>query len=716
MKRTKLRTRTVKLGLVVRTQGLALERGAFDQESRTGTFSFSSEVPVERFFGREILDHSPGSVRLDRLNDGGPWLKDHFRDEQIGVVERAFLKDRKGMADARFSKNPGPEEERVDVEDGIRRNVSVGYLVHRMVLEESSDEDGDTFRVVDWEPLEVSNVAVPADGDVGHGRDLEAELPGLAARAAEYAQHETTIDLGRFALPGPTSKGRSMERIYVERLEDGVAMFVDARDYNAHPELYRKIELPTAAAPTAVVTEPVRVTGTSAADELAQRTEALLVLERERVGKLEALAEKYNGRKLLAAAIKAGTSFAEFRMELFEAGYTPSGEAGAGERLYPTLEEPVGLLGLDRKDVARYSLMRAIRASADKKPELAPFEMECSDEIEKNGAPPSRGFYYPADMLYQPNLGLGGAATDNWRSVAEEMLRVVSTTTQGGGSLVATNLLSGSFIDVLRNLSITLQLGATFIPGLSGNVDIPRQSAAGSAAWGGEGGAAAFSDVTLDTVQLRPKTLSIKSKITRRLMLQSTPAVEAIVRMDLAMAIALGIDLAAVSGSGAGDIPEGIINMAGVAVVALGVNGGPPTWESQVFLVKEVKKANAFQGALGFAATSEAWGKLMSSPRESGDAKMILEEPGDRLIGRRFVSSEQLPSNLVKGSSGAVASAEIFGNWLDLLIGEWGVMDLFPDPFTDGDEGAVILRAFQDADVAARHEESFAVILDMLTT
>ena len=145
-----------------------------NSDSRTIEMSFSSEEPVERIFGTEILDHSPASVRLERIRSAGALLLDHDTSKQIGVTENVFIgDDRKGRATVRFGKSALAEEIYQDVLDGIRRNASVGYLVHKMVPESGSNNK--VYRAVDWEPLEISIVAVPSDFTIGVGRSEKIE-------------------------------------------------------------------------------------------------------------------------------------------------------------------------------------------------------------------------------------------------------------------------------------------------------------------------------------------------------------------------------------------------------------------------------------------------------------------------------------------------------------------------------------------------------------
>lgn len=137
-----------------------------DAESRTFTLPVSSEASVERWWGTEILDHSPDAIDMTRLQDGAPLLLDHDPTRQIGVIEGATVgQDKRLNATVRFSRSPLGEEVFQDVVDGIRRNVSIGYRID--ALEEVSKN---TYSATRWMPMEISVVSVPADAGVGFGR------------------------------------------------------------------------------------------------------------------------------------------------------------------------------------------------------------------------------------------------------------------------------------------------------------------------------------------------------------------------------------------------------------------------------------------------------------------------------------------------------------------------------------------------------------------
>lgn len=167
------------------TRSLQLQRAAIDEERRTATLAFASELPFARYWGTEILDVSATSMRQTRLIAGANLLVDHDPRDVVGVVEQVEIgADRVARATVRFGKSARAEEVWQDVRDGIRRNVSVGYMIHKASLVETDDDEGDTYLITDWEPYEVSMVSVPADYTVGVGRAAQLPASVQSAQAA----------------------------------------------------------------------------------------------------------------------------------------------------------------------------------------------------------------------------------------------------------------------------------------------------------------------------------------------------------------------------------------------------------------------------------------------------------------------------------------------------------------------------------------------------
>ena len=154
-------------------RSILLDRSAVNLDKRTVDLAFATETPVKRWFGLEILDCKPRAVDLKRLLSGGPVLVGHESDDQVGVVESASVdKDGTCRATVKFGRSVRAQEILQDIGDGIRRNVSVGYMVHANQIDSEKDNII-TYRVTSWEPYEVSIVPMPADINCGIGREMK---------------------------------------------------------------------------------------------------------------------------------------------------------------------------------------------------------------------------------------------------------------------------------------------------------------------------------------------------------------------------------------------------------------------------------------------------------------------------------------------------------------------------------------------------------------
>ena len=339
--------------------------------------------------------------------------------------------------------------------------------------------------------------------------------------------------------------------------------------------------------------------------------------------------------------------------------------------------------GKEKQDLAGYSLVKAIREQSQGN--LSGLEKEMHQEAEKE------------------MRASGGSVSG--LGVPSMLLRSVNVATEGE-DIVQTNI--SGFIDLLRNKMVVQSLGAQVLSGLQGDLQIPRQSGGVTAEWEGEEDANAEGDVTLDNITLRPNRLGCLSVISKQLLIQSTPDIEQIVRNDLAAAIALAMDLAAINGSGSGNQPTGILNTAGIGSVSA---AGVPSEADIIALETAVAVANADVGNLAYLTNPAIRGVLRSTAREAGtDASKIWDRmsPDAPLCGYRCGVSNQVPSNLGAGTDSAI----IFGNWADLIIAQWGGLDIVVDPFTAAQNNQVRLIVNTFADIAVRHPESFAAITD----
>jgi HK97 family phage major capsid protein/HK97 family phage prohead protease len=160
-------------------------------DERVMEFPFSSEFPVARYFGNEVLSHDREAADLARLNDSAPLLFNHDPNKVVGVVERAWIdgKKKRGYVSVRFSRNSFAQEVLADVKDGVLRNVSFGYQIESMEQRGSGD-----FVATRWSPYEVSVVSIPADPTVGVGRALDAQPAAPAATPTPQPEPEVPME------------------------------------------------------------------------------------------------------------------------------------------------------------------------------------------------------------------------------------------------------------------------------------------------------------------------------------------------------------------------------------------------------------------------------------------------------------------------------------------------------------------------------------------
>ena len=451
-------------------------------------FAFSSETPVQRMYGNEVLSHDENHVDLTRLNAGAPLLFNHQPDVVLGVVERAWIENQRGRAVIKWGNSAKAQEIREDVEGGILRGVSVGYQVNEM----SEDDNGD-MRATSWVPHELSIASIPADyQSVGIGRS------------------KTTITK---MTSTPVSNNQPI---------------------NTH------------------------------VDEFSQETESFSLIR--------ACQDISSGR---------------------------------------------GLQGRER---------------------------EVNEELQHRSGKKTQGFFVPDNAWGQRDYVVGTASA--------------------GGNLVGTQHLADRFVDLLRTRLAVADLGATMLPSLVGNVDIPNRQTSSTAYWIGGDGADSVTESTgtLGKISLSPKTVGCYSKFSYLMDLQATPEIENLIRNDFIAVIAEAIDLAAINGSGSSNQPRGILNTTGIGSVAGGTNGLAPTLDHLINLKKEVSIDNADVSTAGYLTNTKVEAALSTlKDDQSGYLLNPYGAPlGDaRINGRRLVVSNNVPSNLSKGS-GSNLSAIIY--------------------------------------------------------
>lgn len=670
----KLDTGTVKLKPLQRFMRLAATEndevpvGIVDEATRTVTFSFSSEAEVDTWYGTEVLSHVPGSARLQRINAGGPLLFNHDMNDLLGVVEKAWIgADRRGYCTVRFGQDERGDWAMKQVQDRILQNVSFMYRIH--IYE--TNNDNDVYTATDWDVYEISLVTVPADTSIGVGRSAAGDEQDVQVRRPEGS-----------ATPTPASADNN----------EGNDMFQQKRRLmNAAVEGAVGGAAPAAAA--VVHVDP-------AAIEAARTAEIEAMCKHHKISD-----ETRNLLITLKQPIESARGIV-----LNEVLARNKGAASLGGGSNPDMSE---------REKARYSMLRAINAAVNERMgtanawKTAGLEREVSLEIAKRTGKETAGLFIPTNLTFATNAR---AADYSYGTTG------TLSATSGGANLVATNLLTGSFIDLLRNKARVFGLGAQMLSGLVGNIDIPRQKAAGQTYWVGEGGTLSQTGGAFDKVSLTPKHIGALSVITRNMLQQTTPDVEMLARADLLTTVALGLDATALYGSGTSFQPLGIANQAGIGSVIGGTNGGAITIDNLIDMETFVASNNADSDNMAYLTNAKVVGALKKLKSTTGEYLWSNSPLGQRtgtpgeINGYTVARSNQARSNLTKGT-GTNLSEVFFGDWSQLLVGEWGVVEILPNPYAPGiyEQGGVELRVLQTVDIAVRHAQSFAVMSDAIT-
>lgn len=594
------------------------------------SFPASSEAPVERWFGTEILRHDDKSIRMDRLKGGAaPLLFNHDWNDPVGMIDGARVKDGRLWVDAHFF-DTARAKEVASMVDGGMRNVSIGYELYEV----TEDTKRNTYTATDWGVLEVSFATVPADPSVGVGRSADQDAkPIRVVRDASISQ--------------PAAPAASQENATMADTQ-AAAGVADTQAQGEQRQATQSVETRAASGDRAVEMERSRRRGI---ENLCK------------ANKIEDTVRDY--------WISTGLSVDAITEDLLKI---------VEERSHNTTKTTE--LGLSPKETQRFSILNAVRAVVDKNWNNAGFELECSRAIaaKLQRTPDPHKFYVPFEVQ---NRALPGRRD----------LTVASAS--GGGYLVATENMS--FIELMRNRSVLYSMGARRLSGLVGNVTIPKQTAAGTAVWlANEASTATESAQTFGQMALSPKTVGAYTEISRNLMLQSSPDAEGIVSSDLSTVCALAVDVGGLRGSGASGEPQGIVGTSGVGSVTGTSLAAAGILEFQ----SDVAGGNLLTDTFGYVTTPAVAALLMARPELPSTGTERLWKGNMRegtLFGMRAMSSNQMSSATMLG-----------GDFSQVVIGEWGVLEVEVNPYANFQAGIVGIRAMVSIDVGVRYGGAFS--------
>lgn len=675
--------------------------------------SFSSEQPVLRYDWwedtqyYEVLDHSEKSIDFSYSRDGLPFVSSHRAwdaDSQHGIVENVRLKGKQLRGDVLLSDAPQSLQIGRDMLRGIRKKVSVGYIIGDDYEQTKGGADGiPVRRYKNWMPIEVSTVPIPADYSVGIGRAQSAEGRAALSRFLELHPH--------------SAARRAKERTVAPDNTAGQNGSADNGNSNANS--------------SGAGTRGLSPEAQAAITEVRERQRAV---EQTRVASIVQLGNQHGVNDRVEGWLAQGTSVEDVRAQI-------------NDILSDRLKKPIQQarpIELGSRDHRRFSYARVMLMQDGK------LEREFKMDPE-SGA--SRNLDYGlereilTEALSRSPIPVGAkkggvfipfvTQADGRDLTMGERLRelheresyyfgrgVDSATTTTGGPFKFTQ--PGDFITLLRNKTSVLRAGVTVLSGLTGPVTFPKQSGPGSATWRAENPGSDVSrvDLTTTTVTLSFKTIQAAMAVSRQALFSAASGnydLEGIIRGDLAAIIGLAIDLAGLNGLGSSNQPLGLLQDTNVGTVTLGAAGATMAWGNWVDLETAIGDANADVGTMAYLTNTKQRGNAKKTAVLGNTASGVpiwTGTPGvmDGVVnGYRAIASNQVPRNLTKGTSTTICSAVLFGVFEHLLMGVFGGgFEMLTDPYTLKLQNMVDLTAWSFIDFANRYPVAFQAIRDAL--
>ena len=614
------------LPIVTRQMSLAAENPV-DSEKRLVRMSFSSDVPILRRIEDKVyyerLSHDTSAIVTDRLNNRSvPFLDNHNWDRVGGKVVDYAVEGERGFATVKLSRNALGIEMLNDIADGVRTEISVGYKVEAM--RRTGTRDGkDEFLVTKWMPYELSLVGVPADASVGIGRSAEDRYPVLI-------------------------EGEEPEKVVI-----GVSV---VSPLDTTRELNMAEPASTAQPIEVVVENPDKI------------REAELTRSRE----IMAVGSRFNALKEAEDYVRSGKQLAEFNSFILENKVNTA----------PVVRMADPFVGTTPREQKQYNLAKALLEGVEK---LSGFEREMSVEIGRQVGRTPTGMFVP-EFALMPSMPY--ASSSGMR--AGDLMATGGATI--GGNLIQTTV-DTTLVPFLRAKMVTGRMGCTMFTGLTGNFALPRQVSAATATWNSENNDPARSGQTFDQVVFQPQRLSAVTAFSKWLLQQAQVDVQTVVRDDLLEVVAHTNDQAALYGTGINNQPVGIFNTAagtswptpyGNTSPTVTFGSGYPTWSKVVTFEGNIEQNNIDldNTSCGYVTSPQVktlW-KTMAKvdPRATNQfyPSFIWEDgPGGgaegRVNGFKSLATNQITDNRV-----------VFGKWSDLVIAQWGGIDLLTDPYT----------------------------------
>lgn len=341
----------------------------------------------------------------------------------------------------------------------------------------------------------------------------------------------------------------------------------------------------------------------------------------------------------------------------------------------------------------RYSITSAIRSlSRGQEPKGVEGEMHkvALEEAQRSG------------------FNITGVGIPNMISTPEKRAEVEVATAASAGNLVETTL--APLVPSLVPNFLIQKAGATMMTGLVGNVDIPVHTTNPEPGATGEKGTTTEMIPATVLRSLSPKRYGGTIPVTAQMIAQSSVDMDLFISNALVTGEAIKVDKDVILGGGSNEI-EGILTL--LTAVGIGANGGNLTRELLLNLEELIDDANAVNERRVILTTNAVKRFARNLKVDTGSGKFLYED--GQMIDYEVLTSTNVPGNLTKGSSGAVCSALILGNFSRLVLANWGTKDLIYDPYTRKKEGIAEVTMNSFYDMVITHEDAFQAYNDITT-
>lgn len=653
-----------------------------NEKERTVEVAFASEAMVPMWYGMESLSHDTGAADFSRIADGGSVIMDHDEVRWVGAIRSARIdQDRKSRAVIQFGQNSLANDVWPDVASGLRKLVSFRYRVLDAIP--ANTEDGAEYiKVTRWQPLEISFVSVPADASVGVGRSL-----------AQSQQHI-----------------KSMPENNTQDTGGQTATQQAPANQNQAPQSQRSATTQTAPHPQAPQSNQAQPGQTQQPQQRdlsanvvitggeAQRANQLSHAE---IVEIRYLAERYGAIEDGFRFVTENRSVNAFKDHLLERARQNDAAHKNGKTM----------LGLSPSEQRQYSFLKAMRVAAFPHSQefrnAAGYELECSRATQQIwGQSDEFSISIPPEILM---------SEQSYRSLMGNLQGQRAFNVSAGPGAIDKGTRPQDFVELLRNLTLGYQLGVQFIGDVVGNPYVPKHTSASAAEWVTEDADATTADDAIGQTQINPKHVSATTYLTRSMLLQDSIGVESMLVASQFENIAEALDKAIFHGTGSSGQPTGLA-AASIGSVAIGTNGGNLTYAKALEFMTDVETANALFGNIAYVTTPGVKAFAMQTLKTSGISGYLWEPMNNTINGYPAYATNQIASNLTKGTSSGVCHAMFYGNFRQMIVFGWGPLEFMRDQYSKAVKGGVNLVSFQSVDLFIRQLGAFSGCLDLTIT